>query len=54
MISDVIWNYEKEEKYFAKRQIRTRVDRVTFTICAIRADDYSLSFVVLTITVRDI
>ncbi len=23
-------------------QIRTRVDRVTFTICAIRADDYSI------------
>ncbi len=26
--SDVIWNFEKGEKNFAKRWIRTRVDRV--------------------------
>ncbi len=25
---DVIWNYEKVEKNFARRRIRTRVDRV--------------------------
>ncbi len=43
----------KRKKILRQRQIRTRVDRVTFTIYAIRADDYSI-FVVLTITVRDI
>ncbi len=30
--SDVIWNLKREKKKFAKRQIRTRVDRVKMSM----------------------
>ncbi len=37
-----------------KKPCASKCEQHTFIICATKADDYSLSFVMLTITIRDI